>query len=230
VDRAGRVYVLDSMRPEDQIVPEVFRDNRVLLARDGGVHNAGQDFYPVTYGSILRFRPAGGRVEPVASAAEAGADPALVVPVTYAASQAKYFKGAGVKASGVGFGRVAARGCDLVLAGVSPVTIEAGPRIYCRCGHAQFDIDGFDRLIVPDAVRFQVRVHDSEGNLLCALGTYGNADCRGPGSAHPQPEIPLAWGELVVAGSRHIFIGDNLNRRIVKVRLVYAGEQSCPAP
>jgi len=225
VDRAGRLYILDTMRPETEVVPELFRDNRVLLAKGGDVHNAGQDFYPVTYGSILRFGPAGGRIEPVASAAEAGADPALVVPVTWGASQAKYHKGFAPDVAGTRFGRVAARSCDLVIPGVSPVTIEAGPRIYCSCGHAQFDIDGFDRLIVPDAARFQVRLYDCEGNLLHTFGRYGNADEKGGGA-----DVPLAWGELVVAGHRHIFVGDNLNRRIMKVRLVYAEEKGCPAP
>ncbi len=226
VDSKGRVYVADSHRPAGAIVPEVFKDNKVQLAKSGDVHNAGQDFYPVTYGSIMRFGPKGGRLEDLTEGKTAGKDPVVLVPRSYR------YKGPGARVSGYPqkFARVAARGCDLVLPGISPVTINTGHRIYCRCGHAQFDIDGFDRLVVPDATRFQVRVYDSEGNLLHAFGGYGNADCRGPKSAHPKPEIPLAWGELVVTSHKYIYVGDNLNRRIVKVRLDYAETRSCPAP
>jgi hypothetical protein len=203
---------------------ERIRDNRLLLAKEGDVHNGGLDFYPQSYGSILRFGREGGSLEKTGGGAQAGNGQLLVTP-------AEWNEKATFDYPGSRFARVVARGCDLVVPHVAPVVAEAGgPRIYCQCQHAQFKVDRFDRLFVPDAMSFEVRIHDSEGNVLTRFGAYGNADCKGSKSQTPRPEIPLAWGFSVMASDRFAYVGDNLNRRIVKVRLNYSEEKACPAP
>ena len=51
----------------------------------------------------------------------------------------------------------------------------------------------------------------------------------GPGSAVPQPEIPLCWPQSVAVGDDAVHVGDRLNRRIVRVRLEYSAEETIPA-
>jgi hypothetical protein len=44
------------------------------------------------------------------------------------------------------------------------------------------------------------------------------------------PEITLNWGSFVGATDEAVYVCDNLNRRIVRVRLGYEAEGSCPIP
>lgn len=99
---------------------------------------------------------------------------------------------------------------------------------YCVCEQARFDLDGHDRLFVPEATRYSVAVLDTQGNFICRFGQYGNMDSRGPGSPIATPEIPFAWPMCVAASDSAAYVGDFLNYRIVKVALKYQTEKSVP--
>jgi hypothetical protein len=43
-----------------------------------------------------------------------------------------------------------------------------------------------------------------------------------------KPEVPMAWPITCVAGDNHVYVGDTINRRVVKVRLDAAAVQTCP--
>jgi hypothetical protein len=45
-----------------------------------------------------------------------------------------------------------------------------------------------------------------------------------------KPTIPLAWPTYVAVSDRHAYIADTVNRRVVRVRLNYAAEETCAAP
>jgi hypothetical protein len=92
------------------------------------------------------------------------------------------------------------------------------------------DVDGFGRSFFCDAGRFRVGVIDTAGNELGWIGGYGNQDSAGPGSAIPKPEIAFAWPQAVAVGDQAVYVGDRLNRRIVRVKLGYAVEQNCEVP
>ncbi len=67
-----------------------------------------------------------------------------------------------------------------------------------------------------------VRVIDVRtGKVVGEFGSYGNADCRGKGSAFPHPEIPFGTISALAVWKDRLFVVDQLNRRIVKCRIVY---------
>jgi hypothetical protein len=67
-----------------------------------------------------------------------------------------------------------------------------------------------------------VRVIDAAtGKVVGEFGSYGNMDCKGKGSAYPHPELPLGTVSALVVRKDRLYIMDQLNRRIVKCRIVY---------
>ena len=97
----------------------------------------------------------------------------------------------------------------------------------CACTKPRFDVDGFGRLFIPNAVTFSVSVRDNAGNEIVRFGQYGSFDAQGPQSTEPRPEIPLGWPVAVGAGEGHIYVGDCLNHRVVRVDKTYAAEAVC---
>jgi len=94
----------------------------------------------------------------------------------------------------------------------------------CVCTKPRFDVDAFGRLYIPNGITYSVSLRDNADNEILRFGGYGNFDCQGPGSKEPTPEIPLGWAVTVGASDRHIYIGDCLNHRVVRVDRQYAAE------
>jgi len=88
-------------------------------------------------------------------------------------------------------------------------------------------VDDYDRLFVPDTLRFSVLVVDSAGNELLRLGGYGNMDNRGPKSPHPTPAIAFAWPLSTRCAAEKLFVADALNMRIMSVAFGFQAEASC---
>jgi hypothetical protein len=102
-----------------------------------------------------------------------------------------------------------------------PAQYQGVPHVeQCVCGGARFDLDQFDRVFVPDALRSRVTVLDSEGNVLAHLGERGNQDSAGP-------ELRLSEPGWLAAAADRLYIADGSACRIVRVRLGYAAEASC---
>jgi hypothetical protein len=70
-------------------------------------------------------------------------------------------------------------------------------------------------------------VIDTGGNEICWFGSYGNQDSAGPKSRIPAPEIPLCWPQAVAVGDEAVYVGDRLNRRVVRVKIGYPTDQTC---
>ena len=87
----------------------------------------------------------------------------------------------------------------------------------CACTKPRFDVDDFGRLYIPNGITFSVSVRDNADNEIVRFGNYGNFDCAGPESTEPQPSIPLGWPVTAGASDRHIYVGDTLNHRVVRV-------------
>ena len=98
----------------------------------------------------------------------------------------------------------------------------------CACTKPRFDVDEFGRLYIPNAITFDVSVRDNADNEIVRFGGYGNYDCQGPASAEPQPGVPLGWPVTAGATDRHIYVGDCLNHRVVRVDKSFAAEQIAP--
>ena len=97
----------------------------------------------------------------------------------------------------------------------------------CVCTKPRFDIDAYGRLYVPNAITFSVSVRDNADNEIVRFGRYGNFDAQGPRSTEPKPEIPLGWPVAVAASDRHIYVGDCLNHRVVRIDKAFAAEAVC---
>jgi NHL repeat len=102
-----------------------------------------------------------------------------------------------------------------------------GKELGCHCETSRFDIDGYDRLFVPDLFRFRVYVLDSAGNQITHFGSYGNMDSRGPGSPVPQPEITFGWPLSTECSGGKVYTADVVNKRVVAVKFTYAVSQEC---
>ena len=100
----------------------------------------------------------------------------------------------------------------------------------CVCKEARFDLDGWGRLYIPNGLEYYVRVLDNAGNEVAKFGYYGNPDSCGPESAVPEPELALGWPLSVSAGQvekGRLYVADTLNRRVVRVDLKFAVEETC---
>jgi len=63
----------------------------------------------------------------------------------------------------------------------------------CVCTKPRFDVDGFGRLFIPNAITFSVTVMDNAANPLARFGHFGNFDAEGPGSSEPgSPHVVVA--------------------------------------
>jgi hypothetical protein len=168
------------------------------------------DFY---CGSLVRFLPLGGRMSLVESTDE----------------DARLRAGPPTWARCFGRERVAVEGSEWTFFGISPVpTANNWGHRGCICQKIGFDLDGFERVFVPDVLQCRVHVLDSRGNLITSFGRYGNADSAASSSAIPFPEIPLAWAPYLAVAGRDVYLSDKLNRRVVHVRLSYAAEAARP--
>jgi hypothetical protein len=109
----------------------------------------------------------------------------------------------------------------------------SGDHLGCTCKEARFDLDLYGRLYIPNALTYRVTVVDNSGNVILKAGHYGNADSQGPGTDSPlkTPEIPLGWPMTVGAAPDHghVYAGDVVNNRIVRIDLVHAAEEACDA-
>jgi hypothetical protein len=94
----------------------------------------------------------------------------------------------------------------------------------CACTKPRFDVDGFGRLYIPNGITFSVSVRDNSDNEVVRFGEYGNFDCQGPQSEEKTPAIPLGWPVAVGTSDRHIYVGDVLNHRVVRVDKTFEAE------
>ena len=102
----------------------------------------------------------------------------------------------------------------------------------CMCRQPMFQVDGWGRLYIPNAITCSVRIVDNAGNLIQQFGAYGNIDSRGPGgdSMIKTPAVPLGWPEAVGASHKAVYVSDVVNRRIVRMKKVYAAEETLALP
>ena len=89
----------------------------------------------------------------------------------------------------------------------------------CTCESTRFDVDDFGRVWYPDLGRFRVEVLDTNGNDLTHFGRYGNADAAGA--------IAFSWLAGVGVSERYVYTSDQLNRRLLRLRITYAAEATC---
>jgi hypothetical protein len=105
----------------------------------------------------------------------------------------------------------------------------------CVCWHSRFQLDRFARSFVPETMRYNVAVLDSNGNVIARVGRYGNVDDGRPLVADDGPphtrsiggdEVSLVHAAYLGVDTDHrLFIHDAGNGRILSVKLGYAAEE-----
>ncbi|MFO7898159.1 MAG: hypothetical protein R6V58_03750 [Planctomycetota bacterium] len=195
VDRAGNIYVLDHLKPLGKPVPDELRDVAEMKRLDRYVHH---------YGSLLKFRPEGGRVTMLSAKAP----------------QERELKPGQMQfTTAEGRGDFVTEGALWSYYGVSMIR-PALNREGCQCWTPRFDLDGFARVFVPDQLRCRIVVLDKNGNEITTFGRYGNPDDGGRG-------IPLADPRSVTVSDEAAYIGDMTNQRIVRAALDYEDSGQC---
>ena len=158
-------------------------------------------------GTIIKFAPSGGAI---VAAKDAKGKQGLAVEPRLGRSTPMFAEGAMKLYPGLG--------CMSGKFGAS-----------CMCRQPMFQVDGWGRIFMPNAILNHVRVVDNAGNEILEFGHYGNIDSRGEmeGSMIRSPAIPLGWPEAVGVSRNHVYVADVLNLRIVRLKKVYGAEQVC---
>lgn len=218
-DQDGNIYVAEQVRPADQLIPPEFA--AVTGPAKIGTGWSGHDPRAAVgkmYGSIVKFGPKGGRFE------MAFYKPRADEPTPDRAWKAVEC-GTWIDQIHNAFSASKVHGALWVHGGVSQVTLHN-----CNCENTRFDVDPYGRVWYPDLGRYRVGVLDTNGNPITAFGGYGNAESRGPESkdkALAKPDIAFSWLIGVGATDRAVYMGDSLNRRLLKARLTYAAVATC---
>ncbi|HOX05677.1 MAG TPA: hypothetical protein PK280_04670 [Planctomycetota bacterium] len=199
VDWQGNIYLGVKILPKGYKPPAGFEG-----ARSG---------YAGITGCVVKFGPKGGAVHGMQKAPPEGLKGEVVdlrwgfmSPVNYQAfveEPLKFYPGLGCISGGFGDG--------------------------CACRQPMFQVDGWGRIFYPSAATCSVKIVDNAGNLIQEFGRYGNIDSRGPGkdSLVKKPDVPLGWPQSVGASDKAVYVSDVANRRIVRMKKVYAAEESC---
>ena len=215
VDAAGNIYIGEPSRPNTHELPRFFKGKVPDIKKVGDSHflvPPGAFPYSWAYGSVMKFSPKGGAVPwgKVKSHKEykpwKESVPEATNPVMYSQSSSIRIKV--VKPQGV----LWAHGEFF------PLTSRVG----CNCLASYFDVDYYGRSFYPDAGQSRVGVLDTNGNVICRFGSYGNRDAEGQGEY-----IPLAMGLAVAASDKYIYVADLVNHHLVRVKMTYAAEEAC---
>ncbi len=205
LDPSGNVYIGDPVRPTGQVVPPEMQ-GKVDTAKVKWYSKFCSNAYPLMYGSILKFGPKGGE---------------------------GIGKGVAGKKAIVAYDlAVGVDGPLWSYFGVGPIPATHGPYGHyvlgaCSCESMRFDVDGWGRVFAPDAGRFRVVMLDTAGNKIGSFGAYANQDSYGPKSPVPTSHVPLGFPICAGVSDRAVYVGDILNRRLVRVKLAYAAQETC---
>ena len=235
VDLAGNIYVAEYAKPGKLRLPAAFQGKvpeGKKLPSDGSVgYPDWTNWYPLLYGSLVKFGPQGGTVwVPNEKVDKLTWDPTKLLG--HKAMGAPLGPTSGGEECGAGYGAaLRIKGALWQYLGLSPFATNrfsiAGYTGGCSCASPRFDVDDFGRVFLPDALRFRVTVLDTAGNELGSFGAYGNQDSAGPGSAAPKPELGFAWPSNVGVSDEAVYVGDPVSQRITRVRLGCSAEESC---
>jgi hypothetical protein len=223
VDAKGNVYIADLVKPVDRSYPEFF-DGK-LPPPPKSTDRGDLFWYSYMYGSVIKFPPTGGIIRHQENMPKSalGEPPAELlakpkVPFKRHFSSQPHLTGE-------------IQGAEWVRFGYAPYSSHmSGNTSHCMCEGSGFDVDPFGRVFFPNLGQFRIEVVDTNNNPITTFGSYGNEDSGGPKARVKKPDIPLAWPIYVTASDRWAYVADTVNRRVVRVKLNYAAEETCPVP
>jgi hypothetical protein len=86
--------------------------------------------------------------------------------------------------------------------------------IGCSCWHARFCLDDYARSFAPEVLHYSIAVLDTNGNLICRVGRYGNTDDGMPLVKRGGPPSPRSIGGDEVALMHPMFVASHTDRRL----------------
>jgi hypothetical protein len=221
LDRWGNIYLADMVKPPGRSYPEFF-DGKLpdpaAIAR-----KSDRLWTSAMYASIIKFPPSGGAIwfdkKHRLALSCVGSPSAELLARPKVPFRTQYGREAHLTGE--------LQGALWYRFGYSPYSIP-GSGGMCNCEGSGFDVDPFGRVFYPNLGQFRVEVIDTNNNPITTFGKYGNEDSGGKGARVKKPEIPLAWPTYVAVSDNHAYVADTVNRRVVRVKLAYAAEQTCP--
>jgi sugar lactone lactonase YvrE len=238
LDAAGNLYLGINVKPADKPFPAAFMGK---VPAKGWTYWRGAEreapwcyvyynSYLWHWGSVFKFGPAGGAVygehpwnlKDAKYGAPKPTDKLENAPADAASYRSAYL-GYEVKVAGAMWRYP---GCGIIPSSGDGLMPDPG----CACYNSQLAADEYGRVFAPNPFRYSVEMLDTNGNQLARIGRYGNADCAGPGSRFPEPEIAFASPGYVSTADGKVFVTDTTNRRVVVVRFDPAAAAECAAP
>jgi len=224
VDAKGNIYLADLVKPADRSYPEFF-DGK-LAAPPATCGGGDLYWYNYMYGSVIKFLPSGGAIwfkKDLLPVSCLGKPPVELlekpkVPFKSQYGYNQYVKG---ELQGALWTRLGYSSYACGTTGSTP---------HCMCEGSGFDGDPFGRVFFPNLGQFRVEVIDTHNNPITTFGRYGNEDFKVDKSAPADKaaaNIPFAWPVNVAVSDTHAYVADTVNRRVVRVKLVYAAEETC---
>jgi outer membrane protein assembly factor BamB len=230
LDAQGNIYLADLVKPPDRSYPEFFDGRLPPPPKECG--GGDRFWYSYMYGSILKFPPTGGIIwhQKELPKSCVGRPPAELL------SQPKQpFKRHFAYQPHL-TGEV--QGALWTRFGYAPYSAHmSGNTSHCMCEGSGFDVDPFGRVFFPNLGQCRIEVVDTNNNPITTFGRYGNEDDGNEGDGKvphgkaggraADKAIPLAWPTYVAVSDRWAYVADTVNRRVVKVKLLYAAEATC---
>jgi hypothetical protein len=220
LDAKGNIYLADLVKPPDRSYPEFFDGKLPAPPRECDKGDLFWNSY--MYGSIIKFPPEGGIIwhQKELPKSCVGQPPAALLakpkqPFKRHFSSSPHLTGE-------------IQGALWTRFGFSPYSAHmSGNTSHCMCEGAGFDVDPFGRVFFPNLGQFRIEVVDTNNNPITTFGKYGNEDSGGPNARVKKPDIPLAWPVYVAVSDRRAYVADTVNRRVVRVKLGAAAEETC---
>jgi hypothetical protein len=223
IDPRGNIYIADLVKPPDRSYPEFF-DGK-LPAPPKHCDRGDLFWYSYMYGSIIKFPPTGGIIWHQKQLPKSGIGQP---PAELLAKPKQPFKRHFSSEPHL-TGEI--QGALWTRFGYSPYSAHmSGNTSHCMCEGSGFDVDPFGRVFFPNLGQFRIEVIDTNNNPITVFGKYGNEDSGGAGARVKKPDVPLAWPTYVAVSDRWAYVADTVNRRVVRVKLCYAAEDSCAVP
>jgi hypothetical protein len=116
-----------------------------------------------------------------------------------------------------------AEGTEWLYAGVSPLV-----SYHCSCFDMRACLDWYKRSFIPEQYRQSIGILDTNGNLVCHVGRYGNLDEGGkPGPG--DDGMVMTRAAYVSATDNYMVIAD-WGRRLIVAKLNYHKEETVAIP
>jgi hypothetical protein len=223
VDAKGNIYLADLVKPPDRSYPEFFDGKLPAPPKQTGGGDLFWNSY--MYGSIVKFPPSGGIIWHQKELPKSclGKPPAELL-----AKPKQPFKRHFAHEPHL-TGEI--QGALWTRFGYAPYSAHmTGNTTHCMCEGSGFDVDPFGRVFFPNLGQFRIEVIDTNNNPITTFGKYGNEDSGGANARVKKPDIPLAWPGYVAVSDQRAYVADTVNRRVVRVKLGAAAEETCPVP